>query len=57
MVHKETFSQSSGYGIPWHVVVQYWDDDGDLQASYFDSWESAEAFEQELRNAKNNSND
>ena len=47
MKHKETFSQSAHDGIPSHVVVQYWDENGDLQASYFGNWKDAEEFEKE----------
>ena len=47
--HKETFSQAAAYGLPWHVVVQYWDEEGKLNASYFDSWEDAVEFEKEMK--------
>ena len=48
MIHKETFTQPPHQGIPYHVVVQYWDENGDLQAKYFGNYEDAEAFEDEL---------
>jgi hypothetical protein len=47
MRHKETFSQSAHDGLPFHVVVQYWDENGDLQAAYFETAIEAEEFERE----------
>lgn len=47
MRYKETFA-NGGMGLPFHVVVQYWDDEG-LQAAYFGSWEDAEEFEREIK--------
>ena len=50
MKHKETFSQGAHDGLPWHVVVQYWDNEGLLQAAYFDNFKDAENFELEIEN-------
>ena len=53
MIHKETFSQSAHDGIPFHVVVQYYDNDGSLHASYFKNGEDAAEFETELKEIEN----
>lgn len=45
---KESFSQQAHEGIPWHVVVSYWDDDGSLMAAYFDNWADADIFVKEI---------
>ena len=50
-IHKETFSQPSHDGIPFHVVVQYYED-GELCAAYFENYNDAEDFERELNDIK-----
>lgn len=52
MKHKETFSQAGHDGLPFHVVVQYYENDGSLHASYFEDWKSAEEFENEIIGVK-----
>jgi len=48
MKHKESFSQKAYQGVPAHIVVQYWDNEENLCAAYFDNWKDAEEFEEGL---------
>jgi len=49
LVHKETFHQEGGDGIPSHWVVQYYVyGEGFPRASYFNTYDEAEEFENKL---------